>query len=179
MPRTPYVIKGRRLSREQRRHVAISNLPPPMRFRAHDDLDMDLILSSYLKSLRHDGQHRYITNELFFTFQQQQIKGWLQDGRCGTVVACDPQMPSVVYGWALGSQVEGVPLVHYVYVKHVWRRRKIATLLLEALVGGEDPPLVLYTHSTVRGRMMPRKDSWVYHPYLLSTVFNALGTTRT
>ncbi len=67
-------------------------------------------------------------------------------------VACDPEMPSVVYGFIC---VEGLDVLHYVYVKRRFRRMGIGGQLLSA-AGMPAGPKV-FTHLTDEGVGLRRR----------------------
>lgn len=77
--------------------------------------------------------------------------------RSHVLVAFFPEVPDEVLGW---SAVEGDAL-HYVYVKAAYRRRGIATGLVEGRAKW-------YTHATDReGRLFLSKMQLLYSPYPL------------
>jgi len=135
-----------------------AELRPLIREALGDDLN--LILSTWLKSYRYASQSgRACSDVVFFPFHQSLIKNILQ--RSTVLCAADPDAPEVVWGWAC---VEG-PCLHYVYVKASgWRARGVA----RALLAGRK--IETYSHRTddaaayVRAHPQARV---VYNPYLV------------
>lgn len=52
--------------------------------------------------------------------------------RSPVVVACLPETPSFIYGWCCHSAVPPEPVLHYMFVRHEFRRQGFGRLLWEA-----------------------------------------------
>lgn len=87
-----------------------------------------------------------------------------------TVVACDPENDDVIYGFACGEggAYLGVdsPTLHYVMVRHPFRRRGIGTMMVRALFPQAVP--IIYTHITKaihNANLKARWNLYEYDPY--------------
>lgn len=117
---------------------------------------MNLIKSNWFKSFRLKGVHPpRISKAVFEQGLNARIRK-LTD-KCPPIVATYESVPEEVLGWACRD----MGILHYVYVKHDFRREKIAKLLTFNTVA--------YTHFTPAGEglmnaLQPRP---TYNPYLL------------
>jgi GNAT superfamily N-acetyltransferase len=86
-------------------------------------------------------------------------------------VACDAEVPSVIYGFACGDvppddrQFGPPPTLHYVYVKRRFRRLGVASALVDALGIDLERPFT-FTHLTDDGVALRKKCPLAeYNPY--------------
>jgi GNAT superfamily N-acetyltransferase len=99
----------------------------------------------------YDGQHRLIEKLIL---------------RSKTYVACDVNDPNQLYGYGVAEVVDGIFVVHFIYVKLSFRRMGIGTALLNSF---EYQPgsLSAFTHWTKMAERLHIKYNMVYHPYIL------------
>lgn len=126
--------------------------------------DASFIFNSWLKSFRENGLARPVSNEVYYTEQHKLIERLLKT--CTTVVACDPKDPASIFGWACYERVDGVFVLHYVYVKHPFRLLGLAKELL-ADSGHDFATAGLFTHWTSAAMKLHDKKNLLYHPYIL------------
>ena len=151
---------------------------PILKVRRGRQTDIPFISSSWLKSFRNGAFVRGIPNDLYFRFHRRIVAELLQ--RSLVAVLCEREDENQIVGWACAERSEeGALLVHYVYVKHDFRRAGFAKALIDMLIESEDPVAIFYTHKTravmeyreryqAEGRVVdwPLKE-WIYNPYLL------------
>jgi GNAT superfamily N-acetyltransferase len=102
-------------------------------------------------------------NEIYFTAHHKLIEGVLR--QCKVVVACSKDDDNQIFGWGTAEEVDGVFVVHYLYVKSTYRKLGIAQLIFKAL-GGDLARPYLYTHKSFYMQRLERKHDAVYYPYL-------------
>jgi len=119
---------------------------------------LPFVIHSWLKSFRNSGFAKHIPAHLYFASHHALIERLLKRGAraCAAVFADDPD---TLIGWMC---TEGTVL-HYLYVKHVFRRIGIGTKLLASLP--ESPKF--YSHLTYAGLgfRAKRLPQALYNPY--------------
>jgi GNAT superfamily N-acetyltransferase len=90
--------------------------------------------------------------------------------RCKPVFACDPEHEDHVYGWVCSEVAEEKQILHFVYVKGVFRNNGIGTALMKfAFPGfGKNERPLYYTHQTRAIRHLNAKWRTIWNPYLTS-----------
>lgn len=136
--------------------------------RPATDNDLGLILNSWLKSYRNADATRHVPNDIYYSqpFGHKGLIMHLLD-KSEVVIACNPEDGEAVYGWLCHEWGGGDwgHIVHFVYVKALYRRAGVAKALLTAAGFDKREPFVT-THETpaVRGRF-----DYVFNPYLGAT----------
>jgi predicted GNAT superfamily acetyltransferase len=103
----------------------------PVRVRRLVSSDENLILNTWIRSDEPDAR---INKAIFFREREICIKrlflSYPQDFR----VAVDPDDSEHVYGWVCG-RYDGLAILDYIFVKTVYRKLGMATMLLQELFG--------------------------------------------
>jgi GNAT superfamily N-acetyltransferase len=82
------------------------------------------------------------------------------------LVATDPADPATIYGYLVFERIEGIFVLHYVYVKHTFRAMGVMRQLMAATE--QDFKLAgLFSHMTEIMERLALKYNLVYHPYIL------------
>jgi len=131
--------------------------------------DVAFVFNSWLKSFRNTGLSRSVQNEVYFSEQHKLIERLLKEST--TVVACNPTKPEDIFGWACFQWVDGIFVLHYVYVKHLYRNLGLANELL-AESAHDFSTAGLYTHWTHMALLCAAKKNLLYHPYILINYVN-------
>jgi hypothetical protein len=101
-------------------------------FRDPTATDVPFLLNSWLKSSRDVGDHALMTNAVYYDGFREECVRKLAIAR--VTIACNPQDPDQIYGWLCWG--DDPQTVHYVYVKHPYRKFGVAkSLLADALPG--------------------------------------------
>lgn len=127
--------------------------------------DERLILSSWLESFRDCSRTaNLVPKPFYFPLQREVSTALLRRGE--VLVACNPMDADQIFGWAVVERIARKPVLHYVYVKQLFRRMGIASALLNAAdcVGG------FYTHHTVHAPAISRRFRLTLNPYLAGAV---------
>ena len=135
-----------------------------IRLRTANDEDLPFIFSSWLKSYRSSHFAKKITNTIYFGDHHKVIEHLLKNSI--VMISCNEEDPSQIYGYAVGSQVDGIFILHFIYVKHTFRNMGIGSMLLDSY-GFDKENASLYTHHTDVAERLSAKYNFVYHPYLM------------
>lgn len=136
--------------------------------------DVPWITSAWGKSARHSPMFKGISNTVFYHHYQKMMEHVLP--RAAVVVYCwdDPDIPDdrSNIGFIVYEKTPTSLLVHFVYVKDLYRKRGFAQRLYEAVSTLENRNHVIYTMVNTR---MTRHDmyeklqdkGWLYQPWEL------------
>lgn len=98
--------------------------------------------------------------ELYFRFQRKVCTGLLE--RSNVKVACHEEFPEQIFGYLIYEPMSEATIVHYAYVKQVYRKMGILKKLLEDLKA----PFI-YTHQTKSADAVAKKFGAHYYPQLV------------
>ena len=136
----------------------------PIRIRKANQEDVNFIFNSWLKSYRNSLFAKPLNNTVYFTEHHKVLERIAKT--CEIIIACSKEDPNQVYGYFCAERIEGIFVLHYVYVKHTYRNMGIAKLLLSTF-NKKDDEAGCYTHHTRIAEKLAAKYSLIYHPYLL------------
>lgn len=129
--------------------------------------DANFILNSWLRSARHSQSLSQIPKEVYFSQHHKVVERLLKSAK--TLVACNPQDPTQIYGFACGEMRESVFVLHYCYIKQIFRKLGAATQLLQEL--GHSKELAgCTTHYPRNASFFFEKFSLLFVPYLAHEV---------
>ena len=111
-----------------------------VRLRPAMDGDFNFVYSSWLKSYRQSEATKPFSDEIYFEGQRKLITQILMHSK--VVVAVSVDDPSHIYGWVCFEPHSPFPVLHYVYVKHVYRTFGVGRMLLGEMLEGP----VVYSH---------------------------------
>lgn len=137
--------------------------------RGLQENDIHFIFSSWLKSFRGSNFSKNISNTLYFDQQHKLIEHLLATAH--VVIACNKEDPEQIFGYMVGGFVGNLFVVHYIYVKHPYRRLGVGNLLLNSMDHSK-ATAHCYTHDTPTASRLAAKFGLVYHPYLLFGIVN-------
>jgi len=135
----------------------------PIRIRKAEASDVGFIFSSWLKSYRDSFFAQNITTTIFYSEHHKVIERLLKG--CDVYVACNDNDVSELYGFICGERIEGLFVLHYVYVKQMYRSLGIATMLLNTY-SHDSSTAALYTHHNKVSQKLAAKYNLVHSPYL-------------
>lgn len=144
--------------------------------------DLPFVTNSWLRNYRKSWHVKGVDNETYYDRHHRILEVILP--RASTVVACHPQDPDVIFGWACAEFINESFVLHFVYVKNNFKTHfrngepegfGIGTKLVEALLTNEEPERVIYTHETKQGKEFLKRlyqkgvldVEPVYNPYIL------------
>lgn len=100
--------------------------------------DIPFILNSFLKSLGNQRPYNTIDKNIFnasFHMLGERILKYNM-----TLIACQEDDPTQIYGWITGEPVRRI--LYFVYVKNIFRQVGVGTNLMKAMfnnIGGDAP----------------------------------------
>lgn len=122
--------------------------------------DLRLVNASWYESFRHGGHAPEIGSDLYHEGQAKVITDLCQRGR--VVVASVTSIPDEICGWiCFEKSADRESVLHYIYVKQVYRHLKIALNMIEAFGAFK-----FHSHQTRGGLTLARKFRMRYNPYL-------------
>jgi GNAT superfamily N-acetyltransferase len=143
------------------------NLPIAVREVNADDINF--ILSSWTKSYRHSYFAQKIPNGIYFDEHKKVIAKSLLSSK--VFVACLEEEPDQILGYICfdSNKYRGILVVHYLFVKHLYRRfgvgKKLIAAAKEDARHKTDLPIIV-THTTSAFKRL-EGDGFVYNPYLM------------
>jgi hypothetical protein len=123
--------------------------------------DMAMIYSSWMKSNRKNGMAADVLNEVYFDEHRKVIEGCFNRGEI--YVACDSENTDVIIGYMAASK----DVLHYVYVKHMFRKLKVAETLVRAVFPDFGNSLTVTSHVPRNAQTSMVKFKLCYNPYLI------------
>jgi hypothetical protein len=138
---------------------------PSFVVRDYQESDRNFILSSWLKSYRHNSYFaKRIRNKEYFNFHHAIVNRILD--RAKTIVACKIDDPNLIYGFFTHEEALGYKIGHFLYVKESFREFKIGKTLFES--SKFQTKDTIFTHWTFMMDGLKEKfPELTYNPYLL------------
>lgn len=147
--------------------------------------DIPFIMNAWLSSFRQSYHVRGLEGPVYYNEQRRVAETLLQ--RASVLVACDPESPTTIWGWAIGEEVDCYLVVHFIYVRGGFQDLGIGTHLVQTFLDGSLGCVALvYTHQTKAGRKWAEKMSErapqtehngrmpvIYNPYFLYRTLGA------
>ena len=137
---------------------------PQVRLRPATPEDVNFIFSSWLKSFRNSLSASKIANPVYFSEHHKLIEQLLRSSK--VIIACNNDDSNQLYGYVVAGEVEGIFALHFLYVKHTFRRLGIGRILLNAFPR-EPGAAGIYTHYTRNMEDIAPKFELMYQPYVL------------
>lgn len=135
----------------------------PITIRPALESDVAFIFRSWLKSYKNSWFAKNIENTIYYSEHHKVLERLMSEKT--VLIACNSDDTDQIYGFMCCEKTEGINVIHFIYVKHVFRNMGIAKRLLE--VQGHDPKTAgVYTHHTRIAEKLAPKANLVYHPYL-------------
>jgi GNAT superfamily N-acetyltransferase len=138
----------------------------PVKIRLATEGDIPFIFSSWLRSYKSATANNNVPPSIYFAEHHKVIEDLLRT--CEVLVACNEHDPSDIVGYICAERVDGIFVVHYIYVKHTFRVMGIAKLLLNGF-DHEAGVAAIYTHNTRLGERLAARYNFVYSPYVALT----------
>lgn len=135
----------------------------PILLRPANAEDVGFIFNAWLKSFRNSEFTKELPNEIYFSEHHKVIEDLLK--RYDVIVAANQEDPTQIYGFICAGYTDNVFTLHYVYVKHTFRRMGIGQALLNSFQ--HDPSYAaIYTHHGRQAKYLAKKYNFIYHPYV-------------
>lgn len=137
-----------------------------VRIRPAIEDDIPFIFSTWLKSFRDSFFAQNISTTIYYAEHHKVVERLLKS--CSVYVACDDNDLSQLYGYICAEEIDGIFVLHYVYVKHSFRWLGIGRQLLNAF-SHDATRVAIYTHCTKVSRALGNKFNLVHSPYIALT----------
>ena len=125
----------------------------------------ELILSSWAKSLFYKCDFfKLMGSDKFFDSYKPCIKNVLNKSRI--FVASQPESQSDYLGYVIFRLEGDVPIMSYLYVKHLFRGAKVATSLVKKVLSLTEKPGAFITNHYYWLNAHAKKHQLVYQPFL-------------
>ena len=134
--------------------------------------DLNLILSTWLKSYRNSEFAVAVPNNIYFPFHQGLITQILLHENNNVTILCSPEDPDQIIGYIVYNVKE--PIIYYVYIKYPFRRLGLGCYIFEGIKKHYDDNLNLgkyaihCTHKPRNWRKIARPNNLIYNPYVVS-----------
>lgn len=142
----------------------MSKTKPPFRLRKATQEDVGFIFNAWLKSYKYSLFAKNITNTIYFSEHHKVIENLLKKHE--TLIACNNEDPSQIYGFINAGQIDGFFCLNYIYVKQSFRNLGVGKALLNGFDHNPEHASVI-THWTRMAERLAAKYNFVYHPYIL------------
>jgi len=126
--------------------------------------DVAFIFHSWLKSFRNGRMPSKVDNGIYFTEHHKLIERLVK--RCTVTLAVDPKEPGNILGYIVYERIDGIFILHYIYVKHTFRNMGIGRELFES-TGHDLETASCGTHATNVSEKLQHRFNVIYHPYIL------------
>lgn len=146
-------------------------------FRVGGPDDQGFIHNSWLKSHYDVGSNiKAIGRGTYADHHRDVITKCLS--RSQILIACDPEVESLILGWIVFEAIGAQVCIHYLYVRGSQRRFGIGRRLYEAsrAIAHDDDLPVLITHLTPNWQHIDRKA--VFNPYMIEESSHAKAIQR-
>lgn len=117
--------------------------------------DINFIYNTWLYSLYNGSDYQNMEKGEFMNAYKNVIHNILTRPGVFTLVACLEDDPDVILGWSCFEGEEN-PILHYVYVKKLWRGKQIPLMIV--------PDFKEYTHAT-RHFLSIKPKKTTYNPF--------------
>jgi hypothetical protein len=138
----------------------------PIAIRKAAPSDISFIFSSWLKSFRDSRFASAITTTIYYTEHHKVVERLLKT--CDVYVACNPKDGTELFGYICAEKVDGILVVHYIYVKNTYRQLGLAKTLLNQF-SHNPSAAAIFTHNTRASEKLASRFNFVYSPYLALT----------
>ena len=137
-----------------------------MNLRQANQNDFNFVANSYLKSYRHGPETKHLINDIYFDVYKERLNKMLDSGQ--VTVACSPEDPDQILGYLIHGLAHGKSVLHYIYVKHTFRRLGVARALLAATIPEFGMRMTMCTHTARRFNDLRDKYKLIYSPDLIN-----------
>jgi len=147
----------------------------PMVIRPANQGDVPFIFNSWLKSYNHHAIYPFrIPTEIYYKAHHDIVERILKSNT--VLIACDAKDETSIYGYIVAGLTSGIPTIHYVYVKSLFRKLGIATALMNCLDANMDYAILISHMSKAFEKSFQTKGNFIYNPYLVTESIDNFAT---
>lgn len=142
-----------------------NDLKSQVLLRTATEADVSFLFNSWLTSYQSAVAVKNIAAPVYFAEHHKQIENLLK--RSVVWIACNKSDNSQIYGYGVFETVESLPVIHYVYVKHIFRKMGLCNMLLaQANLTATSSGFCSHQTEVARRVLEAKKSKLVYNPYL-------------
>lgn len=128
--------------------------------------DAAFVFSTWQKSYRNgSGFIRRVSGKIYYDAQREVIEALMRRPSTTVAIACNRAEADQIYGWICAEKHNNAVVVHYVYVKSMFRGQGIGKALLKAFDVGPSVDMY-YTHHTHHADAHVVRPNVFFNPYL-------------
>lgn len=135
----------------------------PVKYRTLIASDTNFIFNSWIKSCLDSPHYKYVPRASLTSELHKHIEGCLLNKH--TIVVTNRE-DSELYGYIVFDYVDDVFVLHYAYIKKVFRGLGLFKALLEQ-AGYDTESAGFYTHLTKNSSYVAEKVNLIYNPFIL------------
>ncbi len=139
----------------------------PIKYRLPQPSDLPFIYSTWLRSYRQMPFAKNMSNDTFFYHHKQVIETILAKPNTSIVLIHEESDPNHLYGYSVIESYGEAFIIHYIYIKHSYRRLGLARDLLESQITSLGTKLTFVTHESRNHMKFKDKFQLEYNPYLI------------
>lgn len=139
----------------------------PIKYRSQSDNDTGFLYSTWLKSYRQMPYAQNMSNDTFFHHHKQIIKDILDKPNTIVTFIVEDTDPDHIYGYSVVERLGDAAIIHYIYVKHAYRKLGLAESLLKTQIPLLGSKLTFVTHESRHHKQFKDKFNIEYNPYLI------------
>ena len=131
------------------------NLEESIVLRPYAQTDISFILDSWYRSYLGDmysgvSYNKRVAGDKVFPVIHTIATALLS--RCGAYIACDAEDYDNILGYVVGERIQGAPVIHWLYVKHLLRNNGVGKMLFRVVNPKHQDTLVTFMTEQVRDR---------------------------
>lgn len=126
---------------------------------SHSVDDIGFIVSTWLQGLYHGNDwFKQIDRDTYFDFYKKVVKSLVHRPTVKLKICCLKDNTDVILGYSVVEEKDHKKILHWVFVKPVWRKQGIAKVLIPK-------DIEVITHLTKWGKQLKPKE-WIFNPFL-------------
>ena len=129
--------------------------------------DQNFIYSTWLKSYRQMPANQNMSNDVFFHYHKQIVEKIINKSNVQVTMITDPTDANHIYGYTVIEWCGSVPIIHYVYTKHTYRRLGLLSNLIKELIPDFGQKTIFVTHESRHHKVFKAKFGLEYNPHLI------------
>ena len=139
----------------------------PIVYRQMTPKDSPFVYSTWLRSYRQMPFAQNMSNDTFFHHHKQIIEKILSKPNTKVVMVCEDADPDHLYGYSVVEQYGDATIIHYVYIKHAYRKLGLAKNLITTQYPLFGDKLTFVTHESRHHKQFKDKFNIEYNPYII------------
>jgi len=139
-------------------------------FRRYDEsTDQGLVMACWARQIRKLAPFKHMTPVEFNDHVKRVIVPMVES--FPPLIACEGDHPEQIFGYACGHVNNGVPFLHFAYVRSTWRRQGIGGELLKTLFPNFRNIRIQCSHFGRSSRYLADRWKLVLNPYIVADLW--------